>query len=172
MCKKAIILGSGAAALAIAERLLEDTEVQPILLEPEEGVGGLQEKRSLFHRMIRFLSRLWAQLFLRRQRDNGISGDTIIHSINARGGQVLHHQCIYSIYAVRDAICSVHVRDASTGELSLFTGDLFYTTLPAGTLVKTLQAPVPPEPGHPGRPRPRALRHYLHGFHNLYVIKP
>jgi hypothetical protein len=166
MCKKAIILGSGAAALAIAERLL--------------GMGGMPEKRGLFHRMIHFLSRLWAHLFRRRashpfllrQRDNGLSGDAIVHSINARGGLVLHHQCIYSIYAVRDAICSVHVRDASTGELSLFTGDLFYTTLPAGTLVKTLQAPVPLEPGHPGRPRPRALRHYLHGFHNLYVIKP
>jgi len=170
MCKKAIILGSGATALAIAERLLEDTEVQPILLEPEEGVDTpLIKKWSLLRRMMRFVSRLWVRLFHRRQRDNSLSGDAIIHSITARGGQVLHHQCIYSIYAVRDAICSVHVRDATTGELSLFTGDLFYTTLPAGTLVKTLQAPVPREPG---RPKPKALRHYLHGFHNLYVIKP
>jgi hypothetical protein len=56
--------------------------------------------------------------------------DNIIQQIEERGGKILHHQCIYAIYAVQHSICSVHVIDSLTGELSLYTADYFYSTIP------------------------------------------
>jgi protoporphyrinogen oxidase len=66
-------------------------------------------------------------------------------SVEQRGGKILHHQNIYAIYAVPHEICSVHVIDALTGELSLYTADYFFSTIPIRDLIRVVQAPVPEE---------------------------
>ena len=71
--------------------------------------------------------------------------DDITQRIEERGGKIHHHQCIYAIYAVPHAICSVHVIDSLTGELSLYTADYFYSTIPIRDLIRVVQAPVPEE---------------------------
>ena len=163
MLKKAIILGAGPAGLAVARELLQRADIQPILLEPanepddvpaasenpfpdpltsprfplRQGFGWLRRIRI-------YLSRLWAWLFSRPERSLEDTDD-ITQRIEERGGGILYHQCIYAIYAVPNAICSVHVIDSLTGELSLHTADYFYSTIPIRDLIRVVQADIPEE---------------------------
>ena len=77
--------------------------------------------------------------------DSGADPATIALRVEERGGKILHHQNIYAIYAVPHEICSVHVIDARTGELSLYTADYFFSTIPIRDLIRVVQAPVPEE---------------------------
>jgi protoporphyrinogen oxidase len=74
-----------------------------------------------------------------------VDQEELAHLIEQQGGKVMHHQTIYSIYSVPHEICSVHVRDTQTGELSLYPGDRFYSTLPIRSLIRALNAWVPEE---------------------------
>jgi hypothetical protein len=74
-----------------------------------------------------------------------VNQEELAHSIEQQGGKVIHHQNIYSIYSVPNEICSVHVRDAQTGELSLYPGDRFYSTLPIRSLIRAMNSRVPEE---------------------------
>jgi protoporphyrinogen oxidase len=210
MPKKAIILGAGPAGLAVARELLQRTDIQPILLEPAQEPDDiaadhedpfldyltclrpqLRKNFGWLRRIRIYLSRLWAQLFLRPERNLedyiinkfgrqfymhffmhyaakvwGIPCHSILagwereadkegfsytdtHDITQRieqqGGKILHHQYIYAIYSVPHAICSVHVIDSLTGELSLHTADYFFSTIPVRDLIRVVQAPVPEE---------------------------
>jgi protoporphyrinogen oxidase len=71
--------------------------------------------------------------------------EELTQSIEQQGGKVLRHQNIYSIYSVSNEICSVHVRDTQTGELSLYPADRFYSTLPIRILIRAMSSRVPDE---------------------------
>jgi protoporphyrinogen oxidase len=163
MPKKAIILGAGPAGLAVARELLQHTDIQPILLEaanepddaaatdadplPDYLTGLHPQLRRRFRRLRRiriYLSRLWARLFPCPERNLEDTSD-VTQRIEERGGKILHHQCIYAIYTVPHAICSVHVIDSLTGEMSLYAADYFYSTIPIRDLIRVFQAPVPEE---------------------------
>lgn len=74
-----------------------------------------------------------------------VKPEELAQLIEEKGGKVLHHQTIYSIYSVPNEICSVHVRDAQTGELLLYPADRFYSTLPIRSLIRAMNSRVPEE---------------------------
>ena len=66
-------------------------------------------------------------------------------------GEIHLHQLIRNIYFVRDELCSIHTVNYITGELSLFTGDFFYSSQSLPTVVAKMgfrprvQLPEKPE---------------------------
>ncbi len=101
--RKAIILGASPDGICTAREML-GRGVWPIILES----SGFLDNRSFFP----FNT---AQI-------------TVDHYA-AITGEIHLHQLIRNIYFVRDELCSIHTVNYVTGELNLFTGDLFYSSL-------------------------------------------
>jgi hypothetical protein len=106
---KAIILGSGIDSLSVA-RTASDRGIHAIILEPTGRLDGEQ------HPILR--NRPMAQLIF--------------------AAEIYFHQMVRSVFFVRDEICSLHVINSITGEMSLFPGDFFYFPGPLHTLVTAM----------------------------------
>ncbi len=63
---------------------------------------------------------------------------TTAYDFTAVTGEIHLHQLIRNIYFVRDELCSIHTVDYVTGELNLFTGDFFYSSLSLPKVVATM----------------------------------
>jgi hypothetical protein len=55
----------------------------------------------------------------------------IAWQIQEMGGNIHFHHHIYATYTVGKEVCSIHTINAHTGELSLFHGNYFFSTIPA-----------------------------------------
>jgi len=71
--------------------------------------------------------------------------EEVARQVQVMGGQVHLHQDVKTIYTVGSEICSVHTVDSLTGELHLFRGDYFFSTMPVQELIAAIDSPVPEE---------------------------
>lgn len=153
MRKKAIIIGAGPVGLSAAYQLLTRTDIIPIVLEQSGDIGGPKTSykvsrmdvglHALFSRLIR--------LFF-TPKTSFASCEQLAHQIEEGGGKIYLHQLVYTTYSVDQEICSVHAIDSHTGELNLFSGDYFFSTLPVTEL------------------KPLSL-YVVSSYKNLYIIK-
>jgi len=140
--RKAIIIGGQSAGLTVAYKLLRTTDIHPVILEKTGEVGNSYDEISYFTKIaqriytIILLIRSWLyewkilKPFLSKNKVSPISRKEMAKQIEAMGGEIFINQQIYKIYAVRNEICSLHVINNATGELTLFTGDYFFSSIP------------------------------------------
>jgi len=69
--------------------------------------------------------------------------EEVARQVQAMGGQVHLHQDVKTIYTVGAELCSVHTINALTGELNLFRGDYFFSTMPVRELIAAIDSPIP-----------------------------
>lgn len=110
--RKAIILGASPDGICAAREML-DRGVWPIILE---SAGFLNGRPHLPFNAI----------------------PTQSYHYTAITGEIHLHQLIRNIYFVRDELCSIHAVNYITGELNLFTGDFFYSSLSLPSVVATM----------------------------------
>lgn len=135
MRKKAIIVGAGPVGLGAAYQLLARTDIIPVVLEQSGNIGGPTATykvsrmgfglHALFSRLIR--------LFF-TPKTSLASCEQLARQIEEKGGMIYLHQQVYTTYSVAQEVCSIHVIDSRTGELNLFPGDYFFSTLPFSEL--------------------------------------
>jgi protoporphyrinogen oxidase len=69
--------------------------------------------------------------------------EEVARQVQDMGGEVHLNQHVKTIYTVGSEICSVHSVDSLTGELRLFRGDYFFSTMPVQELIAAIDSPVP-----------------------------
>jgi protoporphyrinogen oxidase len=69
--------------------------------------------------------------------------ELVAGEVEARGGQVVHHQRVSKIHLEGERIAAVDAVDARTGAVTTWRGDWFISTMPVCDLVAALAAPVP-----------------------------
>jgi len=135
MSKIAIIVGAGPAGLTTAYQLLKTTEILPVILERSDDPRG--ESATTYHKMgmipHRILSRLKEYFFT--PKNSVASCEAIAWQIQEMGGNIHFHQHIYATYTVGKEVCSIHAIDGRTGQLKLFQGDYFFSTIPVCQLM-------------------------------------
>ena len=109
---KAIIIGASLAGLAIAKEMI-NWSIFPVILEPTGSIAG--------------------RPFLYYTRPHATS-----YNLTCVVGELYLHYLVQTIYFVRDEVCSVHAVNKVTGELTLFRGDYFYSSLPMHDLSNSL----------------------------------
>lgn len=83
--------------------------------------------------------------FLYPKHGPGSLWEEVARQVEEMGGKVIRHQTVQSIYTVEGEVCSVHAIDSQTGELTLFEGDYFFSTMPVQELIAGMQDKVPAE---------------------------
>ncbi len=81
--------------------------------------------------------------FLYPQYGPGSLWEEVARQVEARGGKIYKNHVVRTIYTVKDEICSIHAIDTQTGDLTLFDGDYFFSSMPVQELIADLEAPVP-----------------------------
>ena len=135
MRKKAIIIGAGPAGLNAAHQLLTRTDIIPIVLEQSGNIGGpaaTYKVSRMDFGLHALLSRLIRLFFT--PKTSLTSCEQLAHQIEEKGGKIYLHQLVYTTYFVDQEVCSIHAIDARTGELNLYPGDYFFSTLPVNEL--------------------------------------
>ena len=131
MRKKAIIIGAGPVGLSAAYQLLTRTDIIPIVLEQSGTIDGSSASYKVskmdfgLHTSFLRLIRLFFT-----PKTSLTSCERLAHQIEEKGGMVYLHQLVYTTYSVAQEVCSIHAIDSRTGELNLFSGDYFFSTLP------------------------------------------
>jgi len=140
MSKIAIIVGAGPAGLTTAYQLLKTTEILPVILERSGDPKG--ETATSYHRMgvipYRILSRLKRYFFT--SIDSIVNCEAVAWQVQEMGGNIHFHHHIYATYTVGKEVCSIHAINGRTGELTLFRGDYFFSTVPIYDLISGVQA--------------------------------
>jgi hypothetical protein len=145
MSKKAIIIGAGAVGLSAAYQLLTRTDLVPVILEQSGNIEGSSIASYKTNRLdfgLHTLCLRIIRLFL-TPKTSLASCDQLAHQIEEKGGKIHLHQLVYSTYSVKHEVCAIHAIDSRTGELNLFSGDYFFSTLPL-TDLKPLSKSVSP----------------------------
>ena len=135
MKRKAIIIGAGPVGLGTAYQLLTRTDITPIILEQSGDIRGSSESYKVSRMdfgLHGLLSRLIRLFFT--PKTSLASCEQLAHQIEEKGGKIYLHQLVYTTYSVAQEVCSIHAIDAHTGELNLFPGDYFFSTLPLNAL--------------------------------------
>jgi len=135
MRKKAIIIGAGPVGLSAAYQLLARTEIIPIILEQSGDIKGSSASYKV-NRMDFGLHASFSKLIrlFFTPKTSLTSCEQLAYQIEEKGGTIYLHQQVYTTYSVDQEVCSIHAIDAHTGELNLFPGDYFFSTLPLSAL--------------------------------------
>jgi len=140
MSKIAIIVGAGPVGLTTAYHLLKTTEILPVILEKSDDPRGVAA--MTYHKMsmlpYRILSRLKQYFFT--SIDAVFNCEAVAWQVQEMGGNIHFHHHIYATYSVGKELCSIHAINARTGELRLFRGDYFFSTVPVGELMSGMTA--------------------------------
>jgi len=83
--------------------------------------------------------------FLYPQYGPGSLWEEVARQVEAKGGRIYKNHMVRAIYTVKDEICSIHAIHTQTGELALFEGDYFFSSMPVQELIAGLEAAVPQE---------------------------
>jgi hypothetical protein len=140
MSKKAIIVGAGPAGLTTAYELLTTTDIIPVILERSDDPRGVAAMPYLKMGLVpyRLLSRLkklfWAP------KNPAPCCEAVAWQVQEMGGNIHFHHHVYATYTVGNEVCSIHAINARTGELILFRGDYFFSTIPETALMKGIEA--------------------------------
>lgn len=110
---KAIIIGASPVGLEVAQEMLR-LGIRPIILEPS---GSIADRPSLGTR----------------------SSLLCTHKLSEVVGELYLHFQLRTIYFVHDEVCSVHAVNNITGELRLFTGEYFISSMTMEELVPAMQ---------------------------------
>ena len=133
MKRKAIIIGAGPIGLSAAYQLLTRTDIIPIILEQSgditEAFASYKVSRMDFEALLSRIIRLFFT-----PKTSLASCEQLAHQIEKKGGKIYLHQLVYTTYSVDREVCSIHAVDTYTGELNLFPGDYFFSTLPLNAL--------------------------------------
>ena len=156
MRKKAIIIGADPIGLTAAYELLLRTDIFPIILERSGNAPRLSEKGKNSLKGLSWLR--WIFRLLRKKEETVNHWENLARQIERLGGKILLHHQILSIYAIPKEICSLHAIDTCTGELFLYTGHYFISSMPVQEFVRTLETPA----SNKGRI-------YIHSFDNLFL---
>jgi hypothetical protein len=145
MKRKAIIIGAGPVGLNAAYQLLARTDIIPIVLEQSGDIRGSSASYKVSRMdfgLHGLLSRIIRLFFT--PKTSLASCEQLAHQIEEMGGKIYLHQQVYTTYFVAEEVCSIHVIDSRTGELNLFPGDYFLSTLPF-TALRPLSLSVAPK---------------------------
>ncbi|HVU56042.1 MAG TPA: NAD(P)/FAD-dependent oxidoreductase [Puia sp.] len=83
--------------------------------------------------------------FLYPQYGPGSLWEEVARQIEEKGGKIYKHHAVSNIYTTGGDVCSIHATDTRTGELVLFKGNYFFSSMPIQELIETMEAPVPEE---------------------------
>ncbi|MES1161099.1 MAG: NAD(P)-binding protein, partial [Bacteroidota bacterium] len=81
--------------------------------------------------------------FLYPKYGPGSLWEEVARQVEVGGGKIIRNQTVQSIYTTDGEVCSVHAINSETGELSLFQGDYFFSTMPVQELIAGMQDKVP-----------------------------
>jgi protoporphyrinogen oxidase len=83
--------------------------------------------------------------FLYPKHGPGQMWETVAREITSRGGQIIHHQRVHKVHAEGQRIAAVETIDSRNGEVTLYRGDWFFSTMPVKDLVRAMDGDVPAE---------------------------
>jgi protoporphyrinogen oxidase len=104
------------------------------LRNKKKGSGDLQQKTT---------ETSLIEQFLYPKYGPGSLWEEVARQVRALGGEVYCNQDVTTIYTTKNEVCSVHTIDSSTGELNLYHGDYFFSTMPVKELIAGMGERVP-----------------------------
>ena len=81
--------------------------------------------------------------FLYPKYGPGSLWEEVARQVEALGGKIHLNQVVNTIYTVGNQVCSIHAIDTLTGEIQLFNGDYFFSTMPVQELIAGMGDKVP-----------------------------
>src|SRR5208337_3311468 len=81
--------------------------------------------------------------FLYPKYGPGQMWETVSQEICARGGRIIHHQRVSKIHFDGERIVAIDAVDPRSGQVTVYHGDWFFSTMPVKDLVRALDAEVP-----------------------------
>jgi len=81
--------------------------------------------------------------FLYPKYGPGSLWEEVARQVKEMGGKIYMHQQVQDIYTVDDEVCSIHTLDTITGEMRLFEGDYFFSSMPVQELIAGMGDKVP-----------------------------
>ena len=81
--------------------------------------------------------------FLYPKYGPGSLWEEVARQVKEMGGKIYQNQDVKHIYTVDGEVCSVHSMDSQTGEIFLFEGDYFFSTMPVQELIAGMGGTVP-----------------------------
>jgi len=134
--RKAIIIGADPAGLRTAYELLKQTDITPVVLERSREIGNLSNKINWFRKVTLKIYRTILSGSAKEQPNPSLQ--QLVQQIQDMGGRIFLYQQIYQIYSVGSEVCSIHVINRETGELSLFSGDYFLSSAPYQEIIQPM----------------------------------
>jgi protoporphyrinogen oxidase len=120
-----------------------------------QRIKGLSILKSLKHAVGKLWGRRSADLaqkstetslierFLYPKFGPGQMWETVAKEVTARGGRIVTGAEVRRLHLDGDRITHVEIRDAATGQTTLYSGDYVFSTMPVKELIASLDAPVP-----------------------------
>jgi len=81
--------------------------------------------------------------FLYPKYGPGSLWEEVARQVQEMGGKIYLNQDVQNIYTVKGEVCSIHAVNSQTGELFLFEGDYFFSTMPVQELIAGMGKSVP-----------------------------
>ena len=69
--------------------------------------------------------------------------ETVAEEVIARGGRIITGADVERLHVDGDRVTHVEIRDATTGQTTLYSGDYVFSTMPVKELIASLDAAVP-----------------------------
>jgi protoporphyrinogen oxidase len=69
--------------------------------------------------------------------------ETVAKEVDARGGRIITGAEVRRLHVDGDRVTHVEIRDATTGQTTLYSGDYVFSTMPVKELIASLDASVP-----------------------------
>jgi protoporphyrinogen oxidase len=69
--------------------------------------------------------------------------ETVAEEVLARGGQIITGANVERLYVVDDRVTHVEIRDAKTGQSTIYSGDYVFSTMPVKELIRSIDEAVP-----------------------------
>lgn len=101
------------------------------LLPHSNGIAQKDTETSLIER------------FLYPKYGPGQMWETVAHEVQRLGGRVLTHQRVAKVCMEDGQVVAVEAVDSRTGEVAVYRGDFFFSTMPITELVRSLDVDVP-----------------------------
>ena len=81
--------------------------------------------------------------FLYPKLGPGQMWEQVAKRVKEQGGRILTGYDVVRLRTIGNRVTAVEARDAKTGEVKLFEGDYFFSTMPVSELIRDIDAKVP-----------------------------
>jgi len=81
--------------------------------------------------------------FLYPKYGPGSLWEEVARQVQEMGGKIYLNQQVQDVYTIKGSVCSIHTLDATTGEMRLWEGDYFFSSMPVQELIVGMGENVP-----------------------------